>query len=189
MAASRRPCPAISTPRSSTRHGTLKRIPRSSQQSARPGLGMRAGVRDIGQEPVDRPTLDAIRQPGRHDHGQIRLFGVVTTAPAGLPGLVTRCRAEKVASGQIVAESSKCRRLVTGNSDFVADGGEVPGWCPAPWLSARKDPCRPPAGHLSATLANLPRIIRNRSDFVRAKSVCQTIFYLLRVSSLRALLQ
>jgi hypothetical protein len=47
------------------------------------GFGMRAGVRDVGQKPVDRPTLDAIRQPGRHDRGQIRLFGVVTTAPAG----------------------------------------------------------------------------------------------------------
>jgi hypothetical protein len=47
------------------------------------GFGMRAGVRDIGQEPVDWPTLNVIRQPWRHDRGQFRLFGVVTTAPAG----------------------------------------------------------------------------------------------------------
>ena len=39
------------------------------------GFGMRAGVRDIGQEPVDRPTLDAIRQPGRHDRGKSDCLG------------------------------------------------------------------------------------------------------------------
>jgi hypothetical protein len=36
------------------------------------------------------------------------------------------------------------QRLVTGNSDFAADGSEVSGWCPPHWLSARKDPGRPP---------------------------------------------
>ena len=46
-------------------------------------FGMRAGVRDIGQEPVDRPTLDVIRQPWRHDRRQIRMLGVVTRLQAG----------------------------------------------------------------------------------------------------------
>jgi Phage Terminase len=34
--------------------------------------------------------------------------------------------------------------LVTGNSDFAADGGEISGWCPPHWCKPRKDPCRPP---------------------------------------------
>ena len=38
-------------------------------------FGMRAGVRNIGEEPVDRPTLDAIRQPGRHDRGKSDCLG------------------------------------------------------------------------------------------------------------------